>query len=558
MKKQLLVLTLIMLLLLPFAAADSFASLLGDYNKAKAEYSDIRDQLDECRLLDEDCEDFEDDILGPAIDYAKAGINLMIAYIDYVDNSDLDDAETNLEQALDNLKYADTKEEFDDALDLAKTAWIDASVVIRMDTIGALYEEVDGLVDTGEILKAKLKCGIGELDSSTNDLDNAYENFAKLIGESDDNMDEAEALLNADSLTEAFEYIKKSQNSLKESQAELETALSALESSGGKLCDEVVIEDDDEEDEADDEDEEADDDEDEETDDDSEDDEEKDFDTMLEDVGVESQYNDAKEAVEDLVDYIEKKQDDGYSTTKADSILAEAENYLETAEDKIMDGKSGISYLLNAKETAKRGMNSEYYVKKSTTNDSSNATDDFEAFVTCMENAGYKYQRESCYDDYGIESDTQVEIEDCLYEGTDDYTCYDYAEDEAEKQEDEEAQDLQDRVDELRNNLDDIESEVEDLLDNFYQAADDAGLEEGDNEYDDLEDDIKQLLDDVQSQNSDYDDDLDNVEELIDDENYDDADSDLDDLNDEINGNNQYIDDIKDKIADFEDDVNAL
>ncbi|MBI5002876.1 hypothetical protein HZC31_05795 [Candidatus Woesearchaeota archaeon] len=549
-----LIALLLALLVMPFAAADSVSSLLSSYEKSQEKFLDLKDELKECQLLDDGCEDIEDELLDAALPYAKDTINLMLAYVYYVNDATNADAQEELEQALDDLQYADSKEEYDDVLAAVKTAWKSIADDLKQKTVEDLFAAVDALVDKGEIIDAKLACGIGELSTSSTALDDAYTTFSADIAKADEQIDAAEDLLNSGGdLTDVVATIKSAQEALKSSQTSLTTARDALTAKGGTLCAEVVIEDDDA-----DEDDDAEETEDEEVEEEPEEEveEEQDLDTLLNDYDLDSYYEDAQDAIETLVEYIEEQQGDDYDTSKAEVVLAQAEAYLEDAEELVLTkkGVGAISKLLNAQQTAQRGLNSEYYKAGSGSSSGGSATADYQAFVDCMESASYSYQRTACYDDYGIDGDTQTEIADCLAAANAEderLDCYSEAEEEAALQEGDDEEALRDRLETLEDDLDDLEDDVTALYNELSQSGESSTSDD----YKDVDSAIDDLLDEVQEANQGYADDMDDIDTKIDLGDESEADDLLDDLEDEVA---DYIEDMEAEIADIQDDIDAL
>ena len=554
-----LIALLLVLLVMPFAAADSVSSLLSSYEGSQEKFLGLKDELKECQLLDDDCEDIENDLFDAALPYAEDAINLMLVYLYYVNDAAHADAQEELEQAIDDLQYADSKEEYDDVLAAVKIAWKSIADDIKQKTVEDLFVAVDALVDKGEIIDAKLECGIGELTTSSTALDDAYTSFSADIAKADEQIDAAENLLNADGdLTDVVATIKSAQEALKSSQTSLTTARDALTAKGGTLCTEVVIEDDeDDADEEDDEDADETEDEDEEAEEETEEVvEEQDLDQLLSDYDLDTYYEEAQDAIETLVEYIEEQQDDNYDTSKADIVLGQAEQYLEDAEELVLTkkGVGAISKLLNAQQTAERGLNSEYYKVGSGSSSSGSATADYQAFVACMEKASYSYQRDACYEDYGIDGDTQTEIDDCLAAANAEderLECYSEAENEAEKQEGDDEEALRDRLETLEDDLDDLEDDVTLLYGNLSQSGESSTSDD----YKDVDTAIDALLDEVQEANQGYFDDMDDIETKIDLGDESEADELLDDLEDEVA---DYIEDMEAEIADLQQDIDAL
>ncbi len=544
---------LLVMLCVPLVTAASYSQLLSDYKHTQTKYQEIRDELDECRLLDDDCDNIEEDLLNPAVNYAEAGVELMLAYIDHIDSDNLVEAETELRTASDNLKYVDSKEEFDKILDSIIAAWGSAANIIKLTTVTAIYDEVKELVTTGKIIDAKLSCAISALDSSTSALDDSHNSFNSRILEAEKHIKNAEEILESDP-NSAFATIKLAQSSLKNSQALLSSALELLETQGGSLCTEVVIDETIGNNDANDGLENEMSDLEDETNDDTEQIKLNSVDKMLDDCGLSNYYDDAKEAIENLVSNIEKKQADDYDTSKADDILKTAENYIEDTDDTLKKGSCpGVSKLLNAKNEADRGMGSGYYTKVTGTS-SSGSSEDYVKFVACMEKASYSYQRRNCYEDYDISSGTQEDIEDCLNKGTSEETCYADASDEAKVQENDEANDLFSQLTELEDSLDNLENDVQVLFN--YLA--DTGINKEGNDYKTIYAAIEDLLDEVQNQNGKYKDDINDIEKLINDKKYDDAQDAIDGLDDEINNSGKYIADISTTIDNIKDDIDAL
>lgn len=548
--KKLLLLTVILLLFaLPFAVADSVASLVAHYKNAKQEYQELRAEFDACEEADDDCEDIEEDLLDAAIDYAEAGIEMMLAYIDYTDSSELAEEKETLEQALEDLDYVETKEDFDEVIASVKSAWSTAIPDVKKKTVEGLKNEVADLVSKGKLIDAKLDCGIENLETSSSDLHDAYTSFSEDIAEAEEHMEQAEALMKSDGDVDAIlEYVKKSQEALKNSREPLDKATSVLEAQGGSFCAEVTLEEEEKETEVEEEAEEE-----EEGEEETEEAEEEDIDALVDEYGLDTYYSDAKDALENLIEYIEEKQDDGYDTSEADDVLAQAEAYLAEAEELILKegGKGALSRLFNAKQTAERGLLSDYYSLRT---GAAYATGDFAAFVSCMESASYTYQREDCYDDYGISDNTQEEIETCLDNAVttaQEEECYAEAEDEAEKQVSADAEELQERIDVLEEQLEDLEGNVTDL----YDALAATGEDSSSSEYQAIDADIDDLLQDVQQANEDYLQQFEDIETLIDNERYDDADDDLDSVESEIE---DYIEDMENEIEDIQQDIDLL
>ncbi len=540
---------LLVLLVMPFAAADSVSSLLSSYGKSQKEFLDLKAELEECEAVDNDCDDIEEELLDAAIPYAENSIKLMLAYISYLGEDSSADAQAGLEQALDNLQYVDTKEEYDAVLAAVKTAWKSVADAIKKKTVDDLFAEVDALVDKGEIIDAKLECGIGELTTSSAELDAAYASFSADIAKADEHIDLAEDLLNKGSdLSEVVATIKSAQDALKSSQTSLTAARDVLTLKGGTLCAEVVIEEDDDAEEEDAEEVE------EETEEEEVEEEEQDLDELLSDYDLDTYYEDAQDAIETLIEYIEEQQDDDYDTSKAEVVLAQAEQYLEDAEELVLEsgGVGAISRLLNAQQTAERGLNSEYY--RAGSSSSGSATADYDAFVECMEGASYSYQRDACYEDYGIDGDTQIEIDDCLSAAnteTERLECYTEAENEAELQEGDDEEALRDRLSTLEDDLDDLEDDVTALYNELSQSGESSTSDD----YKAVDTAIDNLLDDVQEANQGYFDDMDDIETKIDLGDESEADELLDDLEDEVA---DYIEDMEAEIADIQQYIDAL
>lgn len=533
--------------------AKTVASLLSDYNKAKADYQKVRKELDECRLLDEDCEDFEEDLLDPAVEYAEAGIKLMLAYIRYIDNAELADEQATLEQALDDLKDIETKEDFDEVRASVSDAWLSAAPSIKLAATTALIHDVASLVDTGKLIEAKLDCAVDKVPAKTTTLVSTSAAFAARIAEAEKHLKAAEALVSSQGAAEDIvEYLKNSQESLKDSQAALSKGLDALKSAGGILCEEVTTVEESEETEETEEGVEEEALEEAEEEEEVSEEEEVDFDNLLEEAGLESYYSEAREAIENLVDYIEEQQDEGYDTTKADAVLAQAEAYLKQAEDTITKGSgSAISALFNAKNAAERGLWTNYYTKKSDSWSSTSA--DYDAFVVCMDSAGYAAQRNTCYTNYGISSGTQGDIESCLdtVSAGNEASCYEAAKDEAQEQINSEEEELSARVNEVEDDLAALEDDVEQLFNDLT----DTNVDTGDADYQTVYNAIADLLNDVQDQHQQYTEDMDAVEVQIQNEDYNDADDALDALETEVE---EFVNDIEDQIRDIKNDIAAL
>lgn len=542
---------LLVFLVMPFAVADSVSPFLSSYEKSQKKFLDFKEELKDCELADDNCDDIKDDLLDAAIPHLRDAIALMQAYVTYAGKDT-----TALEQALDDLQYADSKEEYDAILADVKVAWASLAGDIKKKAVEDLFASVDALVDKGEIIDAKLECGIDALDSSTSSLDSAYTSFSADIAKADEQLDAVEELLASKNLDEALVGIRNAQNALKSSQTSLASARDALTAKGGTLCAEVVIEDDDddadEDDDTDDEEEDAE----EETAAVEEDvEEEQDLDELLSDYDLDSYYEDAQDAIETLTEYIEEQQDNNYDTSKAEVVLTQAEGYLKDAEKLVLGsgGTGAISRLLNAQQTAVRGMNSEYY-KAGSGSSSGSATADYDAFVACMEGASYSYQRDACYEDYAIDGDTQTEINDCLAAANAEderLDCYSEAETEAEKQAGDDEEALRDRLSTLENTLDDLEDEVTAL----YDELSDSGESSTSDDYKDVDTAIDTLLDDVQEANQGYLDDLDDIETKIDLGDENEADDLLDDVEDEVA---DYIEDMEAEVADIQQDIDAL
>ncbi len=548
-------------MVMPFAAADSVSSLFSSYEDSQEEFLALKEELKECQLLDDGCEDIEDELLDAALPYAEDAINLMLAYVYYVNDAAHVDAQEELEQALDDLQYADSKEEYDDVLAAVKTAWKSIADDLKQKTLEDLFAAVDALVDKGEIIDAKLECGIGELTTSSTALDDAYASFSADIAKADEQIDAAEDLLNADGdLSDVVATIKSAQDALKSSQTSLTEARDALTAKGGTLCAEVVIEDDeDDADEEDDEDvDEAEDDEEEaEVEEETEEvEEEQDLDELLSDYDLDTYYEDAQDAIETLVEYIEEQQNDDYDTSEAEVVLGQAEAYLEDAEELVLtkSGVGAISKLLNAQQTAQRGLNSEYYSAGGGSSSSGTGSDDYEAFVDCMEGSSYSYQRDACYEDYGIDGDTQTEIDDCLAAANAEderLDCYSEAEEEAALQEGDDEEALRDRLSTLEDDLDDLEDDVTALYNELSQSGESSTSDD----YETVDTAIDDLLDEVQEANQGYADDMDDIDTKIDLGDESEADELLDDLEDEVA---DYIEDMEAEIADIQQDIDAL
>ncbi len=554
-----LIALLLVLLVLPFAAADSASSLLFSYEKSQVKFLDLKEEFEECQLLDDDCDDIENELLDTALPYVEDAITLMLAYVYYVNDADNTDAQAELEQARDDLQYADSKEEYDDVLAAVTTAWKSVADDIKQKTVEDLFAQVDALVDKGKIIDAKLECGIGELGSSTDALDDAYASFAADIAEADEQIDAAEDLLDkVGDLSEVVSTIKSAQEALKSSQTSLTEARDALTAKGGSLCTEVVIEEDedDDADEDDDVDKTEDEEEVEEEVEEEEVEEEADLDELLNEYGLDSYYEDAQDAIETLVEYIEEQQEDNYDTSEADVVLAQAEGYLEDAEELVLEksGIGAISKLLNAQQTAARGLNSEYYSAGGGSSSSGTGSEDYEAFVDCMEGASYSYQRDACYEDYGIDGDTQTEIADCLAAANAEaerLDCYSEAEEEAVAQEGNDEEALRDRLSTLEDDLDDLEDDVTALYNELSQSGESSTSDD----YETVDTAIDDLLDEVQEANQGYFDDMDDIETKIDLDDESEADDLLDDLEDEVA---DYIEDMEAEIADIQQDIDAL
>ncbi|MFA6888164.1 MAG: hypothetical protein WC254_01585 [Candidatus Woesearchaeota archaeon] len=543
MKKIIVTLLICLLCIAPFTAAESLSSMINTYDNAKQEFNDLKTEYQDCQKTGNDCSDIEEDMIGPAIDYATAGINIMIMYLEY---AGIENGKTDLQTAINELKYAETKEEFDAAITKAKTAWESVADEVKQKTIVDLKSEIADLVEKGKLIDAKLKCGIDNLPSSTSELNNAYNIFSTNIDEADSKITQAENLISANNFASALIAIKEAQQALQDSRTSLGTATNALSLNGGELCAEVIIEETTEEEINEEEPEE------EET---TPPVETADLEELLSDYDLDSYYNDAQDAMDNLVDYISGKEDDGYDTSEAETVLAEAQDYMDSAEDLILNsaGIGAISKLLNAQQTAERGLNSAYYtISSSSTSTSSSA--DYTAFTECMESAGYAYQKEACYEDYSISSDTMEEIDTCLDSASSEgqrMDCYESANEEAETQIVADEEELNDRIDAVEEQLHTIEDDVTDLYDELSATGEDSSNDD----YRDVDTLIDSLLSDVQSSKEDYAQTIEDIEQDIEDEQYDDADDALDSLEDDVD---EFVDDITNEIEDIQQEISAL
>ena len=232
-----------LLFALPFAAAENVTSLLNTYDNAKKHFDKVKEELVDCQATGDDCEDIQEDVLDAAIDTAKEGITLMLAYLEYSGSDG--SAVADLEKALDDLGYVHDKDDFEAVVASAKTTWTSVSISVKQKTIEDLFAEVDELVDKGELIDAKLSCGVEELSASDTTLDTAVASFSAAIALADQRIDAAEELLSkGEDLDSVLATIKDAQASLKESQTSLSTAHNALTAAGGSLCSEVTIVDD--------------------------------------------------------------------------------------------------------------------------------------------------------------------------------------------------------------------------------------------------------------------------------------------------------------------------
>lgn len=543
MKKIIIALIIGILCIVPFVAAESLASLMNSYGKAKAEFNDIKKELEDCRLADEDCTDIEEDILNPAIEYAGTGIKIMLAYMEY---AEVETGKPELEQALDDLQYVQSKEDFDEVREKVKEAWTSIEGSVKGKAVRDTKDEVKELVEKGKLIDKKLKCGIDDLSSSSSELDAVYKTFSAEIEEAEAKVTQAENLVKANNLASAMIALKEAQKALTDSKTALTTATHALTEKGGSLCAEVVIEDIEEEEETEQE-------EPEEVEEEVEE-EAKDIEELIDEYGLEEYYDAASDAISDLIEYIEEKQEQGYDTSKADDVLAQAEDYLADAENLILSskGSNALSKLLNAQQTAERGLNSEYYKLRSTS--AATGSSDYQAFIACMEDASYTYQKDACYDEYSISDDTKESINDCLDAAANEgqrMDCYAEADEEAEQQIVADEEKLNERIDALEEQLDDIEGNVTDL----YDSLADSGEEPDSDDYQDIDTMIDSLLSDVQSSIEGYEQDIEEIESLIDDEDYEEADEQLDSLEEEIE---EFVDDTENEIEDIQDEINAL
>lgn len=548
----------LLLFIIPFVWAAELSSLIDNYEQKKETFLEYKAELESCTDAGDDCEDIENDVLDAAIDTAELGIEIMQAYIEYTAVTDADTLIEQLETAKNDLKYADSKEEFDAVIADVRATWSTVADDIKQMTVEDLYAAVDELVDKGELIDAKLSCGIDKLTDGSEVLDTTYEEFSAAITAADEKIDEAEALLEANDYDAALAAITAAQNSLKDSQSSLQTATTTLSAEGGELCAEVTITEDEDETEDETEDEAENESEDEsetesEDEEEQQEEEEQDLDELLSDYGLSSYHNDATEAIETLVDYIDERKEGGDDTSEAEDVLADAETYLAEGEQLVLEeeGTGAISKFLNAQQTAERGLNSEYYSEGEATVEGS---EDYQAFVDCMETASYSSQRDECYDDYDISGEVQDEIESCLSTADDQdtrYDCYEEAADEAEQQVDDEAQELQDRVDALKDDLEDLEEAVTDL----YDALAAKDLDSDDEDFISIDADIDDLLERVQGDREEFETDLDTIEDMIEDEDYDEADNDLDTIESEIE---DYVTDKEADKDDIQEDIDNI
>jgi hypothetical protein len=540
MKKIIIALIVCMICITPFVAAESLASLMHSYGKAKAAFSNMKQELEDCRDADDDCSDIEEDILNPAVKYASNGIKIMLVYMEY---AGAETGKAELKQALDDLQYVQSKEDFDAVIDSVKTAWTSIEGNIKGKAVSEMKEQVKDLVGKGKLIDQKLKCGIDDITTSSAELDAAYDTFSAEIEEADAKVTQAENLMEADNLASAMIAIKEAQKALTDSETALTTATNVLKAKGGSLCTEVIVEEEQTEPE-----------ETEEEEIEEEVEEVKDIDDLIDDYGLEDYYNEATDAIDELVEYIEEKQDQGYDTSDADEVLAQAEDYLANAEDLILnsEGSGALSKLLNAQQTAERGLNSEYYSLSSSS--STEGSSSYQAFISCMESAGYSYQKDACYEDYSISDDTKESISDCLDEAANEgerMDCYAEADEEAEEQIVGDEEELNDRIDAVEQQLEDIEDAVTDL----YDALADSGEESYSDDYKDIDAMIDSLLRDVQSSKEGYEQDIEDIQQDIEDEDYDNADDVLDTVEDEVD---EFEDDTNNEIEDIQDEINAL
>ncbi|MBI5072561.1 hypothetical protein HZA99_01965 [Candidatus Woesearchaeota archaeon] len=547
--KSIFFLTLILLLIaLPFAAADSLSSLLAHYNNAKKDFEKSKTDLSDCQKVDADCSDLDYETLDNAVSYAKASINLMLSYISYADDTAATaTAQASLEKARDNLQYVKSKEDFKAIISSIKTSWTSVGDTVKQKPVEDLKDEVDALVEKGKLIDAKLDCGIGELSSKNSDLDASYKEFAAQITEAEKQIKEADSSFShkAHAAT-VLESVQSAQESLKNSQASLTTALDALTAAGGSLCSEVTVttkttaetnktNTTDKTTET------------------TKTTTQKSLSSLLEEYSLSEYYNNADDAISSLKDYIHKKQNDGYDTSKAEDVLAKAEQYMTDGENLVKNsaGKGAFSKFLNAEQTAGLGLNVDYY-KLSASASAVNA--DYNAFVSCMEKAGYATQRQNCYDEYGISSGTADDIESCLDSAStssDEADCYLDAKDEAQVQISSTETDLQTRM----TAVDDDMNTLEDDITALYNALSASGESTSSSDYRTIDHEIDALLSDARSQHDDYDQTIADINKLIDDGKLDTADRDLTDLEDEVSN---YIDDTQNQIDDIQNEIDSL
>lgn len=539
-----------LLLITPFAAAESMSSLANKYDNAKKQFEKSKTDFQDCQKVDDDCTDLNDETLDNAVAYAKAGINIMLSYISYADNpSATAAAQASLEKARDDLQYVKSKEDFKTIAASVKTTWKSIADIVKQKPVEDLKDEVDALVEKGKLIDAKLDCGIGQLSSSNSDLDASYKEFAAQIAEAKKQIKEADdALSHKAHAATVLESVQSAQESLKNSQASLNTALNALSAAGGSLCSEVTVAT--------------------ET---TKTEEinqtettnktttettttQKSLSALIEEYSLSDYYYNAKDAISTLKDYISNKQDDGYDTSKAENVLAEAEQYVTDGESLVKNnaGKGAFSKFLNAEQAAVRGLNAEYY-KVSATASSANA--DYKAFVSCMEKAGYATQRQTCYDTYGISSGTADDIESCLDSAStssDKVACYVDAKDEVQIQISSTETDLQTRITAVDDDMNTLEDDVTAL----YNKLSASGESTSSTDYRTIDHEIDALVSDVQSQHDDYDKNtIPDINTLIDDGKLDTADRDLSDLEDEVSN---FIDDTQNQIDDIQNEIDSL
>lgn len=427
-------------------------SVTAQYKEAQKDFLALKKKIQACEEEGETCKKEQKAILEPAKRFTSLGIQLMLQKLrkakeDESLNADIKlqllDAITTLNDLEKKIQQAEEKEEIIEVAVEVREAWSAVQGIVQEQFFTSLKLNLDDTLQKSLTIANLAECGLTKLKKSGTEtlvVEKELDLFIAKVNEAKDELNALSTRPEDQDPAERAEALAAVKESLKAGKGTLTSFLAKLKSKKGKLCSPGEVGEIEDEGTFSTAEEGAEETEEQET----ETVGTEEFEELLKEKGIYTDYTDALEAVEDAEEYIDKQEDEGYNVFNARNKVKEARGYLTGLPLKIKSGQIGgsISAIFNAKRLAGEARTTRMTLipaadeeedeevaaeEEESTSNSNEPSEDQLAFNQCMTQTTNSYQRTICYRDYDAE-DKRTEIEDCLLEGEEtDEECYELA-----------------------------------------------------------------------------------------------------------------------------------